>query len=62
MRSLFTKDPRKFMNEHPEKYFFVIGPFEHVDDKLKLKDAIQKAVMEHNKEKIRARLSLQEGC
>jgi hypothetical protein len=50
------------MNEHPEKYFFVIGPFEHVDDKLKLKDAIQKAVMEHNKEKIRARLSLQEGC
>jgi hypothetical protein len=50
------------MDEYHGKYFFVIGPFDHVDDKLKLQDAIQKAVMEYNKDKARARLSLQEGC
>jgi hypothetical protein len=50
------------MDEFPDKHFVVIGPFDHVNDKLQLQEVIQTAVMDHNKIQILGRLNLKERC
>jgi hypothetical protein len=62
VRLVFGHDPKQFMNAYPGKVFAVIGPFENHHDKADLREALRKALMEHNKKGRDGRLSLHERC
>jgi hypothetical protein len=56
----FNSNPKQFTAEYPGKVFAVIGPFENHHDRSDLREALRKAVMEHNQQRSSGPLSLSE--
>jgi len=62
VRLVFSNNPKQFMAQYPGKIFAVIGPFENHHDRADLREALRKAMMDHNKKRRSGPLSLHERC
>ena len=48
--AVYTSEQPKCMNHHPGNVFMIIGPFKEFTDKPKLRSAIEKLLIEYNKQ------------
>jgi len=57
-----TKNPKEMMQDFPQKFFVIIGPFDNHNDKQVLRMSLKKAVNEYNESQRKGKLHLHERC